>query len=275
MIICSALYYPGSLARGDLIVRDNRFYPGKYSETLPVWWQYLRRCFPDVKVVLFVDVHSPIRWGDAIGKHIQEQTRVVLGHPENTLPLAEPVTIVPLRDHPGYFRPMQRNLVEGINLAYRMQEDLLWLDNDAFLNTDIRPLIGDGDVVNSNIEHHQQTMGSICFYLSRARLHALDGLCHLPTYLTNMLENGPTETRMHSLQEGGLYKLFCYGKAREVGPQIQLAHLSCYDHFMTFLERNPLDTQEYRWLVDQLRGFDFGRIPGVERTFHDMIYPHP
>ena len=88
-----------------------------------------------------------------------------------------------------------------------------------------------------------------------------------------MLNEGPTDTRMHTLQEGGLYKLFCYGKTRELGRDIQLSHLSCYDRFMTFLKRNPLDTPEYRALVAQLEAVDWSRMLGVQRSFHDMLYP--
>ncbi len=87
-----------------------------------------------------------------------------------------------------------------------------------------------------------------------------------------MLNEGPTETRMHTLQEGGLYKLFAYGRTRQLGAQIELSHLSCYDHFVAFLKRNPLDTPEYRALVAQLEAVDWTRMPGVERTFHDMDY---
>lgn len=254
MIICSALYYTGSLARGDLIVRDNRFYPGKYVETFPVWWQYVRKHYPKERVFLFADAASPIP----------------------ILPLLEglddQVSVKWLDEHCGkYFWPMQRNLVEGIITAYKLNEDLFWLDNDAFLNTDIRPLVKGMDVAAPQIAHHQQTTDSICTYISAKRLHALDEFgIDLPSFLTTLLNEGPNDTRMHLLQEGGLYKLFTYGMARALGGRIELSHLSCYDNFMAFLKRNPLDTPEYRYLVKELEAIDWSRMPNVERTFHDM-----
>lgn len=271
MILCSALYYPGTLDHPESLVRDNRWYPGKASNTFSIWWAYVRRHYPDTRVVLFADRASPIPWTE-VTQSINEQTRVVTGHPEFTLPLVNSVTIVPLSAHAGqYFRPMQRNLVEAICLAYRLNEDLLWWDNDAFCATDIRPLIRGVDFAAPSIATHQQTADSVFTYISAARLHALDPLgIDLPTFLTTMLNEGPTETRMHTLQEGGLYKLFAYGRTRELGPHIELSHLSCYDHFVAFLRRNPLDTPEYRALVAQLEAVDWNQLPGVDRVFHDM-----
>ena len=59
-MIYTAFYYPGSLKNNDLIVRDNRFYPGKYSETFPVWYQYIRKNYPSEKILMFYDTNSPI-----------------------------------------------------------------------------------------------------------------------------------------------------------------------------------------------------------------------
>jgi hypothetical protein len=276
MIICSALYYPGSLAHGDLIVRDNRFYPAKYADTLPVWLQYVRRHYPDTHLVLFADEASPVPIRPLLAQHLRESwrddTEQVTYHPTCTAQV--PLITVKWTDQFAgqYFRPMQRNLVEAIILAYRANEDLFWLDADAFLNTDVRPLLSGAEVASSGIQHHQQTMGSVCFYLSKERLHALDPLgIDLPAYLTNMLNTGPENARMHALQEGGLYKLFCYGRAKELS-HINMSHLSCYPRFLSFLRANPLDTVEYRSLVAALEGFDFGRIPGVQIEFADMLH---
>lgn len=274
MIICSALYYPGSLAKGDLIVRDNRFYPAKYAETFPLWFAYLRKHYPNADIVLFADEASPVPIQPLIDAHIKEPYEV-FRHSTPELAGAPPpkVHVKWLSDHAGqYFRPMQRNLVEAIKLAYYMKEDLLFVDNDAFLNTDVRPLVRDADVASSGIQHHQQTMGSVCFYISSARLHALDPLgIDLPAHLTSMVNTGPENARMHALQEGGLYKLFCYGKAVEMS-HINMSHLSCYPRFVQFLRANPLDTAEYRGLLSALETFDFARIPGVETSFLDMLH---
>ncbi len=172
-----------------------------------------------------------------------------------------------------YFRPMQRNLVEGIITAYHANEDLMWIDNDCFCATDVRPLLRGADFATPSIAAHQQTADSVFTYISSRRLHALDDLgIDLPAFLTTMLNEGPSEARMHTLQEGGLYKLFAYGDARQLGARIELSHLSCYDHFLAFLKRNPLDTDAHRALVAQLEAVDWARMPGVERSFLDMDY---
>ena len=284
VIICSALYYPGSLANGaEGLVRDNRYYPGKCAESFPVWWQYVRKHYPDVRVVLFADSGSPVSLWDLVKTTISEPY-VWNGLPQGDAPevvsidhgAPNRVTVQTVVQHSTkkYFWAMQRNLVAGIITAYHANEDLFWLDNDAFLNTDIRPLVRDYDCAASGLAAHQMTMDSVCTFISARRLHALDDLgIDLPSFLTTMLNEGPTETRMHTLQEGGLYKLFAYGKVRSLGRDIELTHLSCYDRFMTWLRRNPLDTPEYRSLVASLEAVDWAAMPGVERSFHDMLYP--
>lgn len=274
-MIYSALYYPASLARGDLIVRDNRYYPGKYSETFAVWWQYLRKNYPNESVILYADVASPVPIEPFL-KALPEQYHV---HDYSIQPRCFPsdikVHVVWLDQYSGgYFRPMQRNLVEAMCAAYECNHDMFWLDNDAFLNTNILEPIhaARADVAAPQIAHHQMTMDSVCTYISKERLHAMDPVCHLPTVLREILANGPTDLRMHTFQEGGLYKLFAYGRTLELGGQIELSHLSCYDNFLSFLKRNPLDTPSWRNLVAQLEGVDWSKMPGVERSFHDMDY---
>lgn len=286
-MIYSALYYPASLAKGDLIVRDNRFYGGKYAETLPVWMAYIRRHYPDEPLTLFADAASPIPWREAaklLGEpYTYEATDGEYSEGGGVSP--SKVHIKVLTQFAGqYFRPMQRNLVEALCDAYWSGEDCTWLDADAFLNTDIRPLVAGYDWASSSIEHHQLTTGSICFHVSHERLCDLDRLTGrpgaLPDYLRAMLNDGPTETRMHSLQEGGLYKLFCYGRTRDLGRHINMTHLSCYAHFMAFLLANPLPGDAYARLVEGLTTLvetatKDGRLAGVEMTFHDAYHTAP
>lgn len=278
MILCSALYYPGSLDHPESLIRDNRWYPGKAVQAFPVWWSYVRRHYPDVPVYLFADTASPVpvrplldalpeAWIEACQPPLE---RWQLEHGEGAR-----VQVRWLSEHSGkYFWPMQRNLVEAIKLAYHLNEDLFWLDADAFLNTDIRPLVAGYDAAAPELAHHQYTMDSVCTYISAARLHALDKLgIDLPSFLTTMLADGPTETRMHTLQEGGLYKLFGYGRTRVLGGSIELSHLSCYDHFVAFLGRNPLNTIAYERLLDWLPTMaQRARVAGAEMVFHDMDY---
>lgn len=278
MIICSALYFPGWLSEPTSLIRDNRYYPAKSADCFPIWWYYLRRHYPDTKVILFADSSSPVPLRPLLEATLDEpwwESSGEIDVPHNGAMMDARVSVEWVDQFAGqYFRPMQRNLVEAIITAYRANDDLFWLDSDAFLNTDLRPLVAGYDAAASGIAHHQQTMDSVCTFLSARRLHALDDLgIDLPSFLTTMLNEGPTETRMHTLQEGGLYKLFCWGKTRSLGRDIELAHLSCYDRFMTFLRRNLLDTPEYRALVGQLERVNWEAMPGVERTFHDMLFP--
>ncbi len=281
MIICSALYYPGSLDNPESLVRDNRFYGGKAVETFSVWWQYVRKHYPDVPVVLFADTHSPIPTDpllDALNlPRYETGSRIAydLLQSGGLESRSTKLWVCKVSAHSGkYFWPMQRNLVEAIITAYRANESLLWIDADCYANTNVTPLVEGFDFCAASIEHHQQTAASVFTYISLKRLHALDSFgIDLPSFLTTMLNEGPTETRMHTLQEGGLYKLFCYGKTRDLGRDIELSHLSCYDRFMTFLKRNPLDTVEYRTLVDKLEKVKWEKMPGVERGFHDMLFP--
>lgn len=274
-MIYSALYYPASLARGELIIRDNRYYPCKYSESFPLWWAYLRKHYPNEHVTLFCDTKSPINIGSILNGNLveawEEEGMVYPGDDGSKTPR---VHVRWLSEHTNkYFWTMQRNIVAGLIDAYVSNQDFLWLDNDAFLNTDILSLIHSAgvDVAAPQITHYQQTMDSVCTFISSNRLHQLDDLgVDLPEYLTNMLNHGPTDTRMHSLQEGGLYKTFCYGKTLALADKINLSHLSCYDHFLEWLKANPLDLKEYHEFVEQLEKVDWAKMPGVERVFHDM-----
>lgn len=281
-MIYSALYYPASLARGEFIVRDNRYYPGKYSESFPLWWAYLRKHYPNEPVTLFCDTASPIPIRpllDALTEGWKEPymdgSNPELCEYHGPLWGEANVTIKWVSEHTNkYFWTMQRNIVAGLVDAYENNQDFLWLDNDAFLNTNILEPIhaARADVAAPQIAHHQMTMDSVCTYISKERLHDMDPVCHLPTVLREILANGPTDLRMHTFQEGGLYKLFAYGRTLELGGQIELSHLSCYDNFLSFLKRNPLDTPSWRDLVAQLEAVDWSKMPGVERRFHDMDY---
>lgn len=268
-MIYTAYYYSGSLDKGDLIVRDNRFYPGKYFETFPVWLQYVRKHHPNDDIIMYADALSPIPIEEAL-KYIDESYSLQeYEEAGQELKYDVKLHIFKVSEHTGkYFWAMQRNLVYGLIDAFQRGEDFFWLDNDAFLNSDFLKISRNFDVVAPQINHQQFTCDSVCTFVSAKRLLEIK---NLPEYLLNMLNNGPTETRMHSLQEGGLYKMFCYGKVKSAN-KVNLSHLSCYKNFQIFLERNPLNTQEYKDLLYNINNFDFSKIPGVDLEFHDMYY---
>jgi len=266
-MIYTAYYYSGSLAKGDLIVRDNRFYPGKYFETFPVWMQYVRKHYPDEHIVMFADTASPIPIEEGV-KDLEESYEIVDWEIHQSVKLH----IILLDDFQNkYFWAMQRNLVYGIQHAIENKCDFFWLDNDAFLNTNLSSHMAKVDVLAPQINHQQFTCDSVCTFISKNRLQELEEKFDLSLYLFSMLHKAPTETRMHSLQEGGLYKTFCYGNALSY-TNLNLSHLSCYENFMKFLKRNPLPTLQYANLRMALENFDFGKIPNVDLKFHDMYY---
>jgi hypothetical protein len=254
-MIYSAWYYPGSFQKNDLIVRDNRFYPGKYLETFPVWLEYIEKNFPNEHIILFNDVKSPCLLTDNLGYF--KNYEFIQGY---KIDKNYKIHIKNLDKFSNkYFWAMQRNLCEGLIFAYKNFDNFLWIDNDFFLNSDIYPFIKNNDVFAPLINHTQFTCDSVCTYFSSKRLHELDNNFYLPDYLTNILENAAPDTRAHTFQEGGLYKLFCYGKMAS-STNINASHLSNYNNFMKFLYLNPLDSQNYRDLVKSLETFDFNRI---------------
>lgn len=265
-MIYTAYYYSGSLDKGDLIIRDNRFYPGKYFETFPVWMQYVRKHHPNEKIMMLADTASPISIEEGV-KYLEEPYQMI--KEGDILDSSVNLYIFKVSEHVNkYFWAMQRNLVYGIKNAYLSGNDFFWLDNDAFLNSEILSIAKNYDVLAPQINHHQFTCDSVCTYISNKRLKEIPSLV---PYLDNMLRNGPTETRMHSLQEGGLYKTFCYGKTLS-HTNLNLSHLSCYDNFMKFLIKNPLPTLQYVNLRMKLGNLDFSKMKNVELKFHDMYY---
>lgn len=253
-MIYTAFYYPGSLDKGDLIVRDNRFYPGKYIETFPVWYQYVRKNYPEENIHIFYDVNSPY----PLDMDILNDRKI---------------TVELLREHSGkYFWTMQRNICEGLIHAYEHENDFFWLDNDAFLNTDLRPIFKECDVFAPVINHQQFTIDSVCTYISKNRLRGLDGIFYLNSYLRNILNYAPNDVRAHTFQEGGLYKMFCYGNVKS-STNLNISHLSNYNNFMKFLLKNPLNSKEYHDLVDKLTLVRMDeRLKDVQLDFLDMYY---
>jgi len=258
-MIYSAFYYPGSLNQNDLIVRDNRFYPGKYAETFPVWYKYLKNNFPNEKILMFYDAKSPVKI-DEYKKFFQE---------DNLFCIKE------LTELSGkYFHTIQRNLYEGLAHAYENNEDFFWIDNDTFLNTNVLNLVKNHDIFVANLNHEQFTIDSVCTFISKRRLHDLDYLnnFNLKNYLRLILKDAPPDVRAHTFHEGGLYKLFCYGNVTS-STNINISHLSNYNNFMKFLYRNPLDCEEYTNLIKALKNIvNNEQLKNVELEFEDMYY---
>jgi len=212
-MIFTAWYYTGSLAKGDLIIRDDRFYPGKYFETWPLWYAYIRKNYPNEHIVIFNDESSPIPLSAGL-EDIKEPVEFIDGYSYSE---DVKIHIKSLNKYAGrYFQAMQRNLCEGLIFAYKNNLDFLWIDNDAFLNSNLDIYTEKADVFAPQILDHQFTCDSVCTFISKKRLHELDDLIDLEEYLTLVLEKAPENVRIHTFQEGGLYKMFCYNKAGQL-----------------------------------------------------------
>lgn len=267
-MITTAFYYSTKLSE-ELFIRDNRFYPGKAFETFPVWYEYLQKNYPDEQIYIIHDISSlPIE--EYIPNIIDNYE--FLKEDQYTFDKSKKVHIKKVQSskRKECWWPIQRTLCEAIKFSYLNKQDLFWIDNDLFLNTDIRPLYKGYDVFAPNINHYQFTMDSILFYLSSKKLHELDKVLYLPDYLKNILENGGFNLRQHTFHEGGLYKLFCYGNTNS-SLNIEATHLSCYNNFMKFLNRNPLDSDNYKRLISLLNNIDFEKLKGVELEFLDLL----
>lgn len=273
-MIYTAYYYINSILNGELLIRDGRFCPGKYFETWPIWLQYVRKHYPDEHIVVFADAASPISIEEGI-KFINEPYEFFTDKINKSVK----IHIKALSEYVNqYFWAMQRNIVTSLIHAYENNEDYFWIDNDAFLNSDIHKIRDGADVFAPNINHEQFTCDSICTFISKTQLHKMDILYNLPDVLKNILKNAPFNTRMHCLHESGFYKMFCHGKIKS-SQNINIAHFSCYENFIEFLEKNPLPTHEYSDFLTSLKSLDISSIKNTVNqygsnmlNFEDMYY---
>lgn len=271
MLICSDYYYRASLKDGNYKIthnpnnpNDTRFHPARSFEVFPVWLQYISKFFPDESIIFF-DNFSPIPIEKALNNFELIPEKSLSYNKENKYHVKK------FDKEFFYFHAVQRQKVEAIKMAYYNNEDLLWIDTDCLINSDLKPHIEGYDVFSPIIAHDTMVMDAHCVYLSKERLHEWDSEYHLPEFLDYILNYAPDDNqgvRHMILFEGGFYKLFCYGNYNSCN-NLNYVHASCYNNFLKWLKLNPLKTKEYNNLVNLLENIDREKLNGVLLDFHD------
>lgn len=280
MIFC-AFYFSYQLSNNDFSLFDRvdntekRFFPGKFFETFPVWYQYLRKSAPNEHIMMFNVQRSPIPIQEGL-KFITEPYEFISNnsfeynpeikfHIKNASP--------PLTGEQQFptVNDITRNFMDGLVFAYKTNNDYLWMDCDCFTNSNLEKYTKGYDYFSTNINHQLLTSNVHFIHISKERLHALDFLCNLPDVLLDIAYNGFDLIRRSTFFEGGLYKLFCYGNYHTT-ENINTTHLTTYPHFMEFLKRNPLDSEEYRNLVNLLSNVPKEVLNNCKLNFTDECF---
>ena len=268
-MIYSKYYYTTRLSEGQYRIRHNEFYPGKSFEVFPVWFQYVRKHFPEEHVILF-DNESPISIEE--GMSLTKERYEIL--PNGCYEILDPSVkthIFKLDSQFRYFNAVQHSLVESIKFAYKNRDNFFRLDTDCLLNTNVAPMFKDIDFFSTEIWDQTMVAGMVCMYISDRRLHCWDDVFDLTKFFESIL--GRSENiRHHTLFEGGLYKFFAWGDVKECA-NVNMAHASCYPNLMKWLFKNQLDTPECSNLIRLLHKIDLTKLPqGTKIDFLDTCY---
>ena len=267
-MIYTSFYYKNKLEKEEYHVRENRFIPGSAFEVFPVWYQYIRKWFPDEHIIIFNNI-SPITIEEGLSS-INEPYEII---DDKIINHAIKIHVHKFKTEYFYFHSVQRNHVAALNFAYYNNDNYLWIDTDCLLNSDIRKFYKEKDVWVPTLLHHQMTIDAHCTYISQKRLHEMDSIYKLPDFLNYILNEAPDDNqsvRHHTLFEGGMYKLFCYGNYGS-NLNINMTHACCYKEMMTFLLSNPLQTKEYEKLVYLYQHLNIEKLKGVQMDFTDGI----
>jgi hypothetical protein len=269
-MIFSAYYYPQDSLKGPYI-RSEQFFPGKHFESFPVWYQYVRRLYPHEDIILLDDGASKVPLTKALA-FITEPYEWIRAYKLNPAIKFHIKGITPERS--DGVNPIRYALFEAVTCAYLNKSDLLWIDTDCFVNTDVRKLLGTGEVFTVKPLHDEGMMETFFFYVSAKRLRAFDELFFLPRYLANVLAIKSEYPRMRFSQEWGFYQLFYYGDVVH-STNLNITHLSCLDSMIRFLEKHPLITPEYTTFLQQCYDYRLGAMTwprNVCVTFADVYH---
>lgn len=279
-MIFSDYFYAIKLAKKEYKIRSiplgdtgkYEFCPARSFEVFPVWMDYIRKFYPD-EHILFIDNCSEIPFQEAMD---------VLGNPtyeyitEGSYEYNPRIKIhVQKFDNPAYyFDAVQRQRVAALKFAYFSNLDYFWTDTDCLVNTDLRSLFNGYDIFAPTIAYDQLTIDSHCIFISKEKLHEWDDYYKLPDFLDYIM-TCPDENqsvRHHTLFEGGMFKLFCYGKVNS-SDNINESHSACYTNLVKFLELNPLESKGYINLLGILKNLDTEEIisRGGLLTYNDRF----
>lgn len=281
-MILTSYFYKTRLSKEEYSEVDfKRFRPAASFEAFPVWMDYIRKHFPNEQI-LFFDSASPISFEqgamisniNAYGVNSYE----VIPIDSYTYDKSKKyyVKALPKVDSNYSFLAVQKQRVEALKFAYLNNLDFFWIDTDCFLNTDVTKYFNDNDVVSNLINHENQTVDGHFIFISKKRLHQWDKYYNLIDYLEFVLNKCPDDrenamsVREHLLFEGGMYKLFCYGKMKAID-SLNMCHASCYNHFLKWLELNPLNTDNYNKLIYLLRNINREKLKDYLFEFEDTF----
>lgn len=255
-MIFSDYFYKCSLAKNEVKITsnptdksDNRFYPARSFEVFAVWYQYIRKFYPDEHIIFF-DNFSEIPF-ELAAKSAGISNFEIISPDSYSFDPDIKIHVKKFNKQYQYLHAVQRQRVESIKFAYLNNLDYFWIDTDCLINTNLIPFIKNNDIFAPSASFEQQTIDAHCIYISSKRLHEYDKIYNIIELLQFILEKAPDENQgaRHSLLfEGGIFKFFCYGNIN-TNININISHSSCYDNFVKWLELNPLNTKEYFQLL--------------------------
>jgi hypothetical protein len=266
-MIYTNYFYTSKLNLGEYRIRDGHFYPSKQFECFKLWFEYIRKHYPD-EHILIIDNDSPISIEEGM-KDVGEAFEFV---DKNSFKINESfkVHIIKHEQQYEYLDAVAQNIFAGIEWAYKINEDMLWIDTDFFINNKLDEAINGKDFWSSHIDHLHMVTDMTLMFISNNRLHIYDKDFDLIEALRFILKEG-YHPRMFSLFEHGLYNLFCFINYSE-SKKINGAHCSCYDNFLKFLIKNPLESLRYKEVKDLLMNIDKSSFKDIKFNFKDAYY---
>lgn len=279
-MIFNSFYFKYELSKNDFSLFnridniEKRFLPGKFFETFPVFYQYLRRSAPNEHIILFDGKDSPIPIEEGL-KYITEPYEFIGDsfdyNPDIKFHIKNASHEITGASQFPTVNPITRDILDGLVFAYKTNNDFFRIDCDCFVNSNLEKYTKGVDFFSTNISHFQFTSNAHFLFISKERLHAWDFLYDLPNFLNYCAYNGDSLIKQATFFEGGLYKLFCYGNYNS-GQNINVTHLTTYPHFVEFLKKNPLPSKEYDYLVNLLNNVPQEILNNCKLDFEDECH---
>jgi hypothetical protein len=288
-MIFSTFFYRYRFSDGISITNErhlNRaFYPLKYFDTFPLWYQYLRKNNPYERIVIFDTGESPISIKEGL-KYITEPYEFIeknsyIYNPNIKFHIKKMMKseIVKQTESTAILEYCF-NLLNAFSFAYYTDNDCFWMDMDALCNSSLEKYVKGYDIFSPSVDHMLGSLQSWFIFISKQKLHQNDHLYCLPKLLLDIVIKSYDELRMALFFETGIYKLFCNGNYN-TNQKINLIHLGDLDGCTTFLTKNFLDSQEYKEVLSLFKktskeneikenNLKFGGVLGS--AFGDIIY---
>jgi len=266
-MIYTNYFYTSKLKLKEYRIRDGHFYPSKQFECFKLWFEYIRKHYPN-EHILIIDNNSPISIEEGM-RDIGESFELVQKYDFNINPNFK-VHVIQHENQYQYLDAVAQNIVTAIEWSYKRNEDLFWIDTDCFLNSKLNNILTNVDFWSPKINHLDKTADMTSMFISKKQLHIYDKEFNLIDALKFILNEG-YHPRMFSLFEAGLYNLFCFINYSDYN-KINMAHCSCYDNFLKFLIKNPLHSERYKEVIDLLKNINKEDFKDIKFSFQDSYY---